>query len=291
MPVYEVRYKPWEGALTPLPWRWLAVPKFSFMALSGRAFNWSLFGLGSAYFLVLFVFLAVTNNEYLLKLLEIGKTPSIPPDRILRSFLFAQTFICQGALLLAGPRLIAPERAHGGLSILFARPITRIQYILGKLVTMGAAISFLTWIQAVAVWVVMFATYPSTHAFHTDFTGTALPLLAGSMAYGMLISLSLSAVAVGGSSFSPSIPVATNAILMMLYGASAVAAFLGEKLAQAFYCLALLPSLTSVGQHLFGMGESATLSPVLAFAGVLAWVAIPLAVTVYKVRPVEIHKD
>lgn len=291
MPVYEVRYKPWEGALTPTTWRWLAVPKFSFMALAGKAFNWSVFGLGSAYFLVLVVFLAVTNNEYLLKLLEVGKTPSIPPDRILRSFLYAQTFICQGALLLAGPRLIAPERAHGGLAILFARPITRGQYILGKLVTMGAAISFLTWVQAGAVWMVMFATYPSTHAFHADFAGTALPLLAGSLMYGFLVSVSLSAVAVGGSSFSPSIPVCTNVILMMLYGASAVAAFLGEKLAEPFYCLALLPSLTSAGQHLLGSGEAATLPPFLAFGGVLAWTAIPLAITALRVRPVEIHKD
>ncbi|HEY8054521.1 MAG TPA: ABC transporter permease subunit [Terriglobales bacterium] len=56
----------------------------------------------------------------------------------------------------AAPGLVAPDLAHGGLSIILARPLTRWQYIAGKFSVLAILLSLLTWVPAEIVFLVQY---------------------------------------------------------------------------------------------------------------------------------------
>lgn len=57
----------------------------------------------------------------------------------------------------AAPGLVAPDLAHGGLSLILARPLTRWEYVAGKLSVLVGVLSLLTWIPAGAVFAVQYS--------------------------------------------------------------------------------------------------------------------------------------
>jgi len=291
MPVYEVRYKPWEGQLTPLAWRWLAIPKYSLLALSSKMLNWSVFGVGSLQLVGYTVFLFVTNNAFLLDLLELGKVPKVAPESLIRSFLYIQTFLSLAPLVMSAPRLIAPERQHGALAILYARPITRLGYLFGKYSAAAAIMSFLTWVQVLVLWVVMYVTYLDTSPFHAQFSTVALPVLAKGVGYGMLVAAALSSVAMCASSLTNNSAFAAGQTMSMIFGSSVVGAFLGAKVATPLYAIGIMPALQALGDNFFNKGADALCGPTAAFMGVAFWISVPLAIAYWRIRPLEVHKD
>lgn len=56
----------------------------------------------------------------------------------------------------AAPNLVAPDLAHGGLSLILARPLTRWQYVAGKFSVLAGVLSLLTWIPALLVFGVQY---------------------------------------------------------------------------------------------------------------------------------------
>lgn len=291
MPVYEVRYKPWEGQLTPLAWRWLAIPKYSLMALSSKMLNWAVFGVGSLQLVGYTVFLFVTNNAFLLGLLNLGKVPKVEPETLLRSFLLVQTFLSLAPLVMSAPRLIAPERQHGALAILYARPITRFGYLFGKYIAAGAIMSFLLWMQVIALWVVMYTTYPDDSPFHAQFAAVALPALFKGTAYGVLVAAALSSVAVCASSLTNNASFAAGQTMAMIFGSSGVGMFLGIKVAEPLFAVGILPALRSLGDNFFGKTQTALCGPTASLIGTVFWVFVPLAIAYWRIRPLEVHKD
>jgi len=289
MAVYEIRYKPWEGDLVPNKLRWLSIPKYSLMAIASRGLGWSVFGAGTLQLLGYTVFLVVINNPVLMALVKAPPGSAISPDRIMRAFMFVQTFFCLGPLVLAAPKLVAPELQHNALSILYARPITKLGYYGGKYITLAAILSFLTWIQGLFLFLVMYVTYPETHAFHTSFGEVAWPLLKGVMIHGLAITAVFTSVGVCASSLTKNSSFAGGLLLMMLFGSSFIGAFLGEELAQPLFAIGIWSSLQQIGQNLFG--AEADLSLFAALGGAIFWTVAPTLVALWRLRPVDVHKD
>ena len=290
MAVYEIRYKPWEGELVPAKLRWLSIPKYSLLAVSSKGLGWSIFGAGTLQLLCYTVFLIVVNNPVLMALVKAPVGSNISPDRLMRGFMFVQTFFCLGPLVMAAPKLIAPELQHNALSILYARPITKLGYYFGKFITLAGILSFLTWFQGLLLFVVMYVSYPDTHEFHTAFAATAWPLLKGVMIHGIAITLVFSSIGICTSAMTKNSNFAGGLLMMTLFGSSFVGAFLGKQLSDSLLAIGIWSSLQQIGENVFA-GNDPKLSLGAALGGAIFWIVVPTLIALWRLRPVDVHKD
>lgn len=153
MAVYEQSYHRWEGALTPLRTRFLVIPRYAYQRLSGSKLLWALLVVSTLTALGTAVLIYVRNNARLIEALgiQLGDTFAIGPG-FFAIFLGTQLGIGFLLVLIAGPALISMDLANGALPLYLARPITRREYVLGKLTVLAAMLSVTTWVYGLALW-------------------------------------------------------------------------------------------------------------------------------------------
>ncbi|MDT7542211.1 MAG: type transport system permease protein [Acidobacteriota bacterium] len=148
MAVYEHSYRQYAGRLTPEWSRFLVIPRHAFRDV----FRSKLFG---AFFAIcyLFPFIAACiiylhHNTNALALLKIGDVRELAPINA-SFFHYLITFQCSLAFflnLLVGPPLISRDMANNALPLYLCRPLSRAQYVLGKLSVIAILLSLITWI-------------------------------------------------------------------------------------------------------------------------------------------------
>ncbi len=171
MPVYEIKYRAWEGEVLSRSQRVLAIPKATLRAVFNRWVAVVLFGAGSIQLLGYTGYLVIVSSTELQTMLNINMD-LMTTGTIFQRFLFTQFFVCFLVCLMTAPRMIAPERQHKALPILFSRPIFRSDYIAGKFLGLAALMAYLTVFQVFVLFALMFSIYPLDFRFHEDFWGT-----------------------------------------------------------------------------------------------------------------------
>lgn len=149
MPVYERRYRDWQGERRPPRAAVGVVARHALAAIFAARLNLLLFVLACLPFLVFAVVIWVAHSLDVLALLEVRN-----PERLregLEGGLFFWFLVWQSgfAFLLAsfaGPGLIAPDVAHGALPLYLARPLGRAGYVAGKLAALLVVLSAVTWV-------------------------------------------------------------------------------------------------------------------------------------------------
>lgn len=68
--------------------------------------------------------------------------------QIFREFLGWQNIFVFFVTILIGAGLIADDRRTNALQIYLSKPLTRIEYVVGKLAVLGAFLTFVTWVPA-----------------------------------------------------------------------------------------------------------------------------------------------
>lgn len=152
MPVYDRRYRGYDGALRP--------PRAAIGTLLRHGLQEAF---GSRLTLILFVasclpVLAFASMIYLANNLDLlvqagftigqGDLPRIREA----AFFFFLTVQSGFAFLLAafvGPTLVAPDVAHGAMPLYLSRPLTRWGYGLGKLSVLLVLLSLVTWLPGI----------------------------------------------------------------------------------------------------------------------------------------------
>jgi ABC-2 type transport system permease protein len=147
MAVYKRSYRSYQGPLTAGRWRFLVISRFALETLfQGRIMH--LFLLVClvaplwAGFLIYFM-----NHLHLWPSLNESVRDRLPIDS---QFFFVVTNV-QGffAFLLAawaGPVLISPDLTNGALPLYLSRPLSRVEYVLGKMAVLFIPLSLITWI-------------------------------------------------------------------------------------------------------------------------------------------------
>ncbi len=148
MAVYDRRYRGYEGPLTPLNTRWMILPRFAwkrvfqsrlFAGFFALCFAWPL---GATFWIYLHHNLAALENAGLT-----GVNLAPVNAGFFAAFMGVQCFLLGGLMaLLVGPGLVSPDLANGGLALYLSRPITRTGYAIGKMATLAALISLITWV-------------------------------------------------------------------------------------------------------------------------------------------------
>jgi ABC-2 type transport system permease protein len=147
MSVHKRSYRTYTGPITPLRSRFLVIARYGFADVwQSRITNVliilclipTIVSLGSIYIL---------NSETARVLLGMQGTPLLRIDeRFFFQLLIAQCWLALLPAAWIGPRLISQDLAHNALPIILSRPITRREYVLGKLIVLWGMLSAITWV-------------------------------------------------------------------------------------------------------------------------------------------------
>lgn len=293
MPIYELHYQTYDGPRRGAISRWFAIARFAWMGLLGRrAIVW-LFTISWLQFLVRGVLLYLLSNENILKALvgrriDINAIYSIDAS-FFKSMIDWQLVFCFLFVFILGSGLISQDLAHNALVLFAAKPISRLEYILGKFATVFLLLMSLTWLQTIALFVMQWAICPAgskwAEHFWTDYFWLIVPITL----YSVVLSASLSLLILTFSSLTRNGRYAGVAFAATLIGTAIVAGLLqGEVGALWFirpndwYAISLIALAREIGDYLFKMPGSAGIGATLAWTAMgSVWLACTL---ILKVR-------
>jgi ABC-type transport system involved in multi-copper enzyme maturation permease subunit len=212
MPIFDQGYQNWRGPLSGHAWRWLAIARHGVrVQMTNRLLRLLLLASWlPALVLVAAVALWGLVEQKSQSVLGIAQA-LLPADVLLdprayRSvmwtlsysvFFTTQMYVILFLVLIAGPGLISRDLRFNALPLYFARPLTRLDYFLGKLGVIGALVA------AVAVVPAVFA-YVIGVCFCLDLTVVrdTYPVLLASVAYGLVVTLSVGTLMLALSSLT-----------------------------------------------------------------------------------------
>jgi ABC-2 type transport system permease protein len=148
MAVYEHAYRRYAGPLVGHWRRFLVVPRYALSSLlASRAFIvYYLFCWVAPFVGMVLIYLR--HNVGALQLFNLSLERARQAFPIDGGFFFRgleiQTFLAYLLAVSVGPALISPDLRNNGLALYLARPLSRAEYILGKLVVLVALMASIT---------------------------------------------------------------------------------------------------------------------------------------------------
>lgn len=195
MTVFDRTLGPYDGPLVPRRWRFLVIWRASRRRVFASRILTAFYALT---FVPLLAGLIYVYGRYNLPFLEFfDLSPEKMPPADARFFLIglqSQGFL---AVLLAGfvgPGLIAPDLSDNALALYLARPLSRTEYVLGKLTVLGVVLSAMSWLPLAGLWGLEAALNPEP--LTAVELRTLAAVVAGSGIWIALVSLLVLAVAV-----------------------------------------------------------------------------------------------
>ena len=156
MAVYKRTYRGYSGDITPAWSRFLIIFRYSRRNLFRSKLMTGFFVL--CFFAPVLALLGIYANDHLGVLLggPIGGAKLIKTDggQFFLNFLNVQTAFAFILTAFIGPGLVSPDLANGALTVYLCRPISRVEYILGKLSVLAIILSWITWIPALVLFFV-----------------------------------------------------------------------------------------------------------------------------------------
>jgi len=193
MPLHDPGYKHWSGNWTTHPYRWWVVTKQGIRLLIKRRLFVSLMIVSYLPFLVcaVMIYLSSSVGGY------VGSLRITPA--FFETFLSIERYFVFFISIYAGAGLISNDLRANALQIYFSKPITRRDYILGKLGTIVFFLALPTLVPAVLL-------YLLSILFQASFgiPPESLVLLAAILGYSLLIIFTNSLIMIGFSSLCKS---------------------------------------------------------------------------------------
>ncbi len=153
MAVYDRRYRPYDGPISPARWRFLVIPRFAYRTV----FASKLF---LAFYIACFLPVLVAscliyarhNIEFLEQLqLAVGDVLTFGAAHYFW-FTIGQLLASYVVVLILGPALISSDLVNNALPLYLARPIGRWEYVFGKFSVLALLSSGITWVPLLFLW-------------------------------------------------------------------------------------------------------------------------------------------
>ena len=147
MPIHDHGYARYDGARTPPGRAWAVIARTGIRGmLSARLFLLVLLFAWLQFFVYAVMFYLAAH---------VAQADVIAPSPTsFRNFLDQQGFFVFVVAVYAGAGLIANDRRANALQIYLSKPLTRVEYVAGKLAVVMAFVSFVTWAPALLLLVV-----------------------------------------------------------------------------------------------------------------------------------------
>jgi ABC-2 type transport system permease protein len=254
MAVYEHLYGSYEGVSHTSLSRFLVIPRYALRDVFKSKLFTTIFILCFIYPLIATILVYLHHNVNALALLQINVRELLPIDAsFFRTFLEVQGAFALILTVLVAPPLISRDLSNNALPLYLSRPLSRTEYVLGKMAVIVFLLSLVTWIPGLLVFF-----------FQASLAGLGWlwanlwmigAIVGGSMAW--IILLSLLALAV--STIVKWRVVASGALLGLFFVPSAFGAIVNNLfLTRAGHLVSMWATMNSIWYGLFGIFERQT---------------------------------
>jgi len=188
MAVYKRTYRGYSGANTPTWSRFLVLYRFSRKSIFGSKFQTSFFVL--CFFFPVLCLLGVYANAHMSAFAFISNRSA--PFLTVNNTFFLMFMAFQSGLAFlftafVGPGLVSPDLANGALTLYLCRPISRAEYVLGKMSVLIITLSWITWVPGLVIFGAQAAM--SGWRWFADNTWIASGIILGSLIWILILSL------------------------------------------------------------------------------------------------------
>lgn len=251
MAVYEHLYGAYEGEQHTAWSRFLVIPRYALREVFKSKIFTAIFILCFIYPLIAAILVYLHHNANALALLQINVRELLPIDAsFFRTFLTVQGSFAFILTVLVAPPLISRDLANNALPLYLCRPLSRTEYVLGKMTVIVFLLSLITWIPGLLIF--LFQASLAGFAWLLANLWMVWAIFFGSMTW--IIVLSLIALAV--SALVRWRVVASGAMLGLFF----VPSTFGEIANQLFLTrsgqlISLWATMNSIWSGLFGLFE------------------------------------
>src|SRR5687767_6998128 len=254
MAVYEHLYGAYEGE-SPTPWsRFVVIPRYALREVFRSKIFMGVFIVCFIYPLIAAILVYLHHNANALALLQINVRELLPIDAsFFRTFIEVQAAFAFILTVLVAPPLISRDLSNNALPLYLCRPLSRLEYVLGKMTVLVFLLSLVTWIPGLLIF--FFQASLGGFAWLWANLWMIWAIFSGCMVW--IILLSLLALAV--SSLVKWRVVASGALLGLFFVPSAFAEIVNNLfLTHAGNLISLWASVNSIWRGLFGLFERET---------------------------------
>lgn len=148
MAVYQHTYQQYSGPSTPLWSRFLVIPRYAYQSLFQYKLFIGLFAVCFAPLLVMTILIYLKHNISVLEAFN-AQVSDIGFDVngfFFRIFTSLQTSLGFLLTVIVGPTLISRDLTNNALPLYLCRPLTRANYVLGKMSVVMILLSLITWV-------------------------------------------------------------------------------------------------------------------------------------------------
>lgn len=148
MAVYQHTYQQYSGPATPLWSRFLIIPRYAYKSVFQSKLFTGLFAICFAPLLVMTILIYLKHNISVLEAFN-ARVSDIGFDVngfFFRIFTSLQTSLGFLLTVIVGPTLISRDLANNALPLYLCRPLTRAEYVLGKMSVVMILLSLITWV-------------------------------------------------------------------------------------------------------------------------------------------------
>jgi ABC-2 type transport system permease protein len=278
VPIYDQGYRRYEARAEPNRVRFWPITREALTLVFSKKAFLLLFGVAWIQFLGRVVQILVVT-----RFPEAGRV--LPIDgRLFGEFLAMQGFWTMLLTIFGGAGLVANDLRTGAILVYLSRPLTRRDYVLGKLGVLMALNLGVTLLPALMLYAAGLALAPEQYLkFELWWIGPAI------VAQAFVMSLAMSVVALAVSSLSRNARVSGLAFFGLLIGLDVARAILVNAMHLDWAgAVSLQGNLDALGVALFGLTGRQAVSPWIAAAALSIVVAGSLQILYRRVRAVEI---
>ena len=249
MAVYEHLYGAYEGESHSAWSRFLVIPRYALHETFKSKLLTTIFILCFIYPLVATILVYLHHNANALALLQINVPELLPIDAsFFLTFVKVQCAFAFILTVLVAPPLISRDLSNNALPLYLCRPLSRAEYVLGKMTVIVFLLSLITWIPGLLIF--FFQVSLAGLAWLWSNLWMIQAIFSGSMVW--IILLSLLALAV--SSLVKWRVVASGALLGMFFVPRAFGEIINELfLTRNGHLISFWRTMDSIWSGLFGL--------------------------------------
>jgi ABC-2 type transport system permease protein len=254
MAVYEHFYGAYEGESHSAWSRFLVIPRYALRDVFRSKLFTTIFIFCFIYPLIASILVYLHHNANAIALLQINVRELLPIDAsFFRTYLEVQGSFAFILTVLVAPPLISRDLSNNALPLYLSRPLSRSEYVLGKMAAIGFLLSLVTWVPGLLI-----------YSFQASLEGPswlwANLWMIGSIVIGSIVwILLLSLLALAVSSLVKWRVVASGALLGLFFVPSAFGEIINQLfLTRVGHLISLWASMNSIWLGLFGLFERQT---------------------------------
>ncbi len=152
MAVHSHVFRPYEGARTAPRNRWLVVARYALSEALSLKKTIALLVVAAFPLLAAAVAIYLRHNLEAIKILDLPLRALMPIDaKFFSSILTLQCYIAFVLTAAVGARAMVNDLRDNALPLYLSRPLTRVEYVLGKAAAIATLTSLVTWVPLLAL--------------------------------------------------------------------------------------------------------------------------------------------